>query len=101
MSTRFFRTVSVLLLAAAGLAAVAPHARAQDSSPLIIVPKKGNPDQMISFSFQGASIDDVLKFLADVSGKIVFKDSTVQMPITIRNQGQIRVSQAIKLLRSE
>jgi general secretion pathway protein D len=98
--TRFIRLFSALALVAGILAGAVTSAMAQGNSPLVIVPKKGNPNQMIAFSFQGADIDDVLRFLADVSGKIVFKDSSVVTSITIRNQGQISVAQAIRLVQT-
>ena len=87
--TRFNRLIAVLLVGGAAFMGFASRAVAQNSGPLVIVPKKGDPNQMISFSFQQADIDDVLRFLADASGKIVFKDPAVQTTVTIRNQARI------------
>lgn len=98
--TRFFRFLAAFVLIAGTLAGVASRARAQGNAPLVFVPKKADPNQLISFSFQQADIDDVLRFLADASGKIVFKDSSVSTSLTIRNQNRIPVSQAIKLVQT-
>ncbi|MCC2669323.1 MAG: ral secretion pathway protein, partial [Armatimonadetes bacterium] len=98
--TRFIRLFSALALVAGVLTGAVTSATAQGNSPLVIVPKQGDPNQMIAFSFQQADIDDVLRFLADVSGKIVFKDSSVVTSITIRNQSRISVAQAIRLVQT-
>lgn len=98
--TRFFRFLAAFVLIAGTLAGIASRARAQGNAPLVFVPKKADPNQLISFSFQQADIDDVLRFLADASGKIVFKDSSVATSLTIRNQNRIPVSQAIKLVQT-
>jgi len=98
--TRLFRLSAAALLAAALAAFPAAPAAAAQGSTLIIVPKKSNPNQLISFSFQQAPIDDVLRFLADASGKTVFKDATVEASVTIRNQSRIRVADAVKLVQT-
>jgi len=98
--TRFFRFLAAVVLIAGTLAGIASRARAQGNAPLVFVPKKADPNQLISFSFQQADIDDVLRFLADASGKIVFKDSSVATSLTIRNQNRIPVTQAIKLVQT-
>lgn len=64
----------------------------------VIIPRRTDPSQTISFSFQQAEIDDVLRFLADATGKIVFKDPSVVTQITIRNQSRLPVATALKLL---
>lgn len=66
----------------------------------VIVPRKADPNQRISFSFQQADIDDVLRFLADATGKIVFKDPAVSTSVTIRNPNQITVGEAIRLVQT-
>lgn len=96
---RNLRFLACLALLTVALSGVASRVSAQGSS-LVIVPKKGNPDQLISFTFQDASIDDVLRFLADASGKLVFKDSGVSTTLTIRNQSRIKVSEAIRLVQT-
>jgi general secretion pathway protein D len=97
--TRFTRFTVAILLVAGALVGVASRATAQ-GTPLVIVPQKGDPNQLISFSFQQADIDDVLRFLAEASGKLVFKDSSVSMSLSIRNQSRIKVSEAIKLIQT-
>lgn len=94
---RFNPLLLAVLLAAGCFAGLASRAVAQ-GTPLIIVPRKADPNQLISFSFRGADIDDVLRFLADASGKMVFKDSSVATSVTIQNQARIPVSQAIRLV---
>lgn len=100
LMTRFIRYLAAFLLIAGTLAGIASRAGAQGNAPLVFVPKKADPNQLISFSFQQADIDDVLRFLADASGKIVFKDSSVATSLTIRNQNRIPVTQAIKLVQT-
>ncbi|MGV3724034.1 MAG: secretin N-terminal domain-containing protein [Actinomycetota bacterium] len=97
--TRYIRFTVAILLAGSALVGVTSRATAQ-GTPLVIVPQKGDPNQLISFSFQQADIDDILRFLADTSGKLVFKDSSVTMSLTIRNQSRIKVSEAIKLIQT-
>lgn len=94
---RFNPLLLAVLVAAGCFAGFASRAGAQ-GTPLIIVPRRADPNQLISFSFRGADIDDVLRFLADASGKMVFKDSTVATSVTIQNQARIPVSQAIRLV---
>lgn len=94
---RFIPILAATLLAAGLLAGQAPQAQAQ-GTPLVVVPRRADPNQLISFSFRQADIDDVLRFLADASGKIVFKDSSVQTSVTIQNQSRIPVAQAIRLV---
>jgi len=94
--TRLKRWLPPLLLAATLMVGGALCAYAQ----VVIVPKAANPNQLISFSFQQADIDDVLRFLATASGKIVFKDPSVQTQVTIRNESQIKVSEAIKIIQT-
>src|SRR5687768_4342054 len=96
---RPLRLLLLLLPAAALLVGHASSSFAQ-SVTTVIVPKKANPNETISFSFQQADIDDVLRFLADASGKIVFKDSAVSTTVTIRNQSRLKVADAIKLVQS-
>ena len=90
----------ILLILGLCLSFGAWQAAAQESrdEPLIIVPTKTNPSQKISFSFRGASIDDVLRFMARATGKIIYKDPAVQMSVTILNQSEVSVSKALKLL---
>src|SRR5687768_17594274 len=95
--TRLIRFLLAGTLVFGGLAGLTSRATAQ-GTPLVVVPRQGDPNQLISFSFQQADIDDVLRFLADASGKIVFKDAGVTGSITIRNQSRIRVSEAIRLV---
>lgn len=96
---RPLRLLFLLLPAAALLVGHASSSFAQ-SVTTVIVPRKSDPNQTISFSFQQADIDDVLRFLADASGKIVFKDSAVSTTVTIRNQTRLKVADAIKLVQS-
>jgi len=95
--TRFLRFLTLGVLLAGSLAVLGTPAGAQ--GPLVIVPRMADPNQLISFSFQQADIDDVLRFLADASGKMVFKDSTVQTSVTIRNQSRISVKEAIGIIQ--
>ncbi|HTE17524.1 MAG TPA: secretin N-terminal domain-containing protein, partial [Armatimonadota bacterium] len=97
--TRFIRLLSATLLIGTLFVGIGSRALAQ-GTPLVIVPKRANPNQLISFSFQQADIDDVLRFLADASGKMVFKDSSVATAVTIRNQSQIPVARAIRLVQT-
>jgi len=97
--TRYIRFTVAILLAGSALVGITSRATAQ-GTPLVIVPQKGDPNQLISFSFQQADIDDILRFLADTSGKLVFKDSSVAMSLTIKNQSRIKVSEAIKLIQT-
>ena len=97
--TRFIRLLSATLLIGTLFVGIGSRAMAQ-GTPLVIVPKRANPNQLISFSFQQADIDDVLRFLADASGKMVFKDSSVATAVTIRNQSQIPVARAIRLVQT-
>ena len=97
--TRSLRFLACLALVTGVLFGLASRAGAQNSS-LLIVPKKADPNQLIALSFQDAPIDDVLRFLADASGKLVFKDSNVSTSITIRNQGRIKVAEAIRLIQT-
>lgn len=96
---RFLPLLAATMLAAGLFAGFSTRAQAQ-GTPLVVVPRRADPNQLISFSFRQADIDDVLRFLADASGKIVFKDSTVQTSVTITNQSRIPVTQAIKLVQS-
>jgi general secretion pathway protein D len=100
--TRLIRRSSLALMAALLLAGSGLSALAQGAAggPVVIVPKKVDPNQLISFNFQQADIDDILRFLADASGKIVFKDPAVVTTLTIRNQSRIKVSEAISLLQT-
>ncbi len=85
-----------------GLAFMAPPraATAAQGAPLVIRPRATDPSRTISFSFQQADIDDVLRFLAEATAKLVFKDSSVITQITIRNQSRIPVSEAIRLVQT-
>jgi general secretion pathway protein D len=95
--TRFLRPLLLALAAAALVGLAAPRMAAQGTNQ-VIVPNKRNPSTLISFSFQQADIDDVLRILADATGKIVFKDSAVSTTITIRNQSRITVKEALRLI---
>src|SRR5688500_14354571 len=67
----------------------------------VFVPRKGaDPNQQVSFSFQQADIDDVLDFMAQSGGKVVFKDPAIRTTITIRNQSRIPVSTAVRMVKS-
>src|SRR5207247_1791109 len=70
--TRFSRTLSTFALASTLLAMAAAGVFAQatrpSTGPEVIVPNNKNPNQLISFSFYQADIDDVLRFLAEASG---------------------------------
>jgi type II secretion system protein D len=92
------RALLLASLAALVLAGQPLPARAQDNT--IFVPDRTTPNQAVAFSFHQASIDDVLRFLARITGKIVFKDSAVSTTITIRNQNRIPVAQAVKLVQT-
>ncbi len=94
---RYVILLASLAIAVGGVVVSRP-AGAQATT--VIVPKKADPNQRIAFSFQQADIDDVLRFLADASGKIIFKDPTVSTTVTIRNQNQISVLDAIKLVQT-
>jgi general secretion pathway protein D len=95
---RLLRFLCLGVLIAGSLSLVSVPADAQ--GPLVIVPRKPtDPNQLISFSFQEADIDSVLRFLAEASGKMVFKDSTVQTSVTIRNQSRIPVKEAISIIQ--
>ncbi len=98
--SRLLRTMIALMMGLSLLGFSAMGTRAQGGGPLVIVPKKADPNQTISFSFQQADIDDILRFLADASGKMVFKDSTVSLALTIRNQSRIKVAEAIRLVQN-
>src|SRR5688500_12121789 len=94
---RFLPLLAATVLSAGLLVGFGSQALAQ-GTPLVVVPRRADPNQLISFSFRQADIDDVLRFLADASGKIVFKDSSVQTSVTIQNQSRIPVAQAIRLV---
>ena len=47
-----------------------------------------------------AAIDDVLRFLADVTGKPVYREPEVHPTVTIINQSRIPVADAIKLVKT-
>ena len=83
---------------ALGASCVATSRPAGAQATSVIVPRKADPNQKIAFSFQQADIDDVLRFLADATGKIVFKDPAVSTSVTIRNPNQITVAEAIRLV---
>lgn len=87
---------AALLLAAGLLAFGGLHARAQQGAATVIIPRKTDPNQLISFSFQQASVDDILRFLADATGKIVYKDPAVTGTFTIRNQSRITIAEALE-----
>ncbi|MFN3650693.1 MAG: secretin N-terminal domain-containing protein [Armatimonadota bacterium] len=91
---RTLRALTLLALTALMVLTIALQASAQ----VVIVPRRTDPSQEIAFSFQQADIDDVLRFLADATGKIVFKDPAVQTQITIRNQTRMPLQRAIGLL---
>ncbi|MBI3912141.1 MAG: hypothetical protein HY320_14575 [Armatimonadetes bacterium] len=77
------------------------EARAQQppgSTALVIRPRGGDPQQLISFTFRQANIDDVLRFLADASGRTIFKDATVQISVTIENRSRVSVADAFQLV---
>ena len=77
------------------------RALAADSGPaVVIVPKKADPKQLVSFSFRNADVEDVLRFLADATGKIAFKDPAVRMTLTIRSPRPIPVKRALDLVRT-
>ena len=63
-----------------------------------VVPEKRDGEQLISFSFDKADIDDVLKFLADASGKIIYKDPAVETQVTIVSMAKITIPDAFKVL---
>src|ERR1043165_8195115 len=96
--TRFLRPLLLALSAAVLVGLAAPRLAAQGGTNQVIVPNKKNPSTLISFSFQQADIDDVLRILADATGKIVFKDSGVSTTVTIRNQSRITVKEALRLI---
>ena len=99
-SARLWRSLALVSLLFLSLGVGAWQATAQEGrdEPLIIVPAKITPSEKISFSFRGASIDDVLRFMARVTGKIIYKDPAVQMSVTILNQSQVTVDKALYLL---
>lgn len=99
-SSRIFLFAFALLFSLALLGAGAAAQDSRSGATLVIVPRKVDPNQRISFNFNQADIDDVLRFLSDASGKIVFKDPAVTLSVTIRAQEQIPVAQAIKLVQS-
>lgn len=97
------RLLPLLLAALVPLGLLAAGAAAQDSrsgATVVIVPRKADPNQRVSFNFNQADIDDVLRFLADASGKIVFKDPTVSLSVTIRAADPVSVAEAIRLVQS-
>src|SRR5688500_16685040 len=94
---RFLPLLAATVLSAGLLVGFGSQALAQ-GTPLVVVPRRADPNQLISFSFRQADIDDVLRFLADASGKIVFKDSSVVTSVTITNQSRIPVAQASRLV---
>lgn len=73
-------------------------ALAQGGSAIVIRPNGGNLNQLISFTFRQADIDDVLRFLADASGRVIFKDPSVSLSVTIENRSRITVADAFKLV---
>ncbi len=63
-----------------------------------VVPEKLDGEQLISFSFDQADIDDVLKFLADASGKQIIKSPDVELRVTIVSMAKVTVPDAFKVL---
>ena len=100
--SRRLRPAAALLLGATlttggGLCALA---QGRSSGVLVIAPSRPpDPNQLIGFSFQDADVDQILRFLAEVSGKTVYKDPSVSGTFTIRNQSRIKVSEAIKIFQ--
>jgi type II secretory pathway component GspD/PulD (secretin) len=91
------------LLLAGGLIIGGSAASAQPSrsgSGLVIHPKPADPNQMVRFSFKDADINDVLRFLAEVTGKTVYKDGAVSLRVTLRTEERIPASKAVKLVQT-
>jgi len=77
----------------------APSGPSVPSGPVFaVVPQKLDGQQLISFSFDGADIDDVIKFLAEASGKIIYKHPEVQTKVTIVSMAKVTVADAFRVL---
>ncbi|MGD8238544.1 MAG: secretin N-terminal domain-containing protein, partial [Armatimonadota bacterium] len=71
----------------------------EDGPPVfVVVPEQRDGEELISFSFDQADIDDVLKFLADASGKVMYKDPEVETQVTIVSMAKVTVPDAFKVL---
>jgi general secretion pathway protein D len=62
------------------------------------VPQKPDGQKLISLSFDQADIDNVLRFLAEQSGKTIVKDPGVQAKVTIVSTAKITVADAFRIL---
>ncbi|MFQ6098033.1 MAG: secretin N-terminal domain-containing protein, partial [Armatimonadota bacterium] len=71
----------------------------EEAGPIfVVVPEKRDGEELISFSFDQADIDDVLKFLAEASGKVIYKDPEVVTKVTIVSMAKVTVADAFRVL---
>jgi hypothetical protein len=59
-------------------------------------PARSVASRRLSFTFSGADSDDVLKFLADASGKKLYRAHEVRLKVGLRSGGAISLPDAIR-----
>lgn len=100
----FTRALWIILLAAAPAFAAAEEPAAPPAkigrAALVYAPSRPAPAERVSLRFMGADIDDVLRFLADATGKPVYREPEVRTAMWLRNQERIPVADAVRLVRT-
>src|SRR4051794_5724997 len=89
----------VLLAAIPALAAIAEPAVPPPTigrAALVYAPRNPAQGERVSFDFKQADIDAVLRFLADATGKPVYREPEVRGSVTLRNNERVPVADAVK-----